>query len=105
MSESKIKEEARIAAGLPDPKQRDDHLNQVLADIHDLTAKAGITHNEAVELYFRAMLGVAYDADGNMTSAIDHIEEYLLGALTTIRTDAQPRITHIVERGKLYVPH
>lgn len=108
MGEAKIMHALREAGGEPDPKDtspREVHLAETLAKIHELMVASALTHNEAIELYFRAMLGTAYDAAGNMSDAVDKLEGYLLTTLTKLNREAKPRITQIVERGKVIRPH
>lgn len=90
MSESKVAE------------ARDDHLARVLANMHQVTVDGGITHLEALELHTRAMLGIAYDAKGNMTEALTAVQGYVDAVIKQMRTDAQPIITSIVEHKKLH---
>ena len=91
MSESKVSE------------ARDTHLDGALANMHAVTVAGELTHLEALSLHIRAALGIAYDAKGNMTEALDSVETYFNEVIKEMRKQAQPRITHIVEDKKIHL--
>lgn len=90
MSEHKVAEE------------RDNHLDGVLANMHAVTVAGGLTHLEALDLHIRAAMGIAYDAKGNMTEALNSVETYIGEVIKEMRKQAQPIITTIVENRKIH---
>ena len=71
--------------------------------MHEVTVRGEITHLEAMELYSRAMIGIAYDAKGNMTEALTAVETYVDAVIEQMRKQAQPCITHVVENKKIHI--